>query len=138
MELLTTSEAADYLRIGERKLYELVAEGHIPCSKVAGKWLFPRHELDRWVMSGLARPAGMIPLEPPPIVGGSQDDLLEWSLRQSGSGLASLTEGTQGGVAVEVDRRGGCAAQALRCGAGRIRPARAGLAAAAGQSQIAR
>ena len=99
MELLTTSEAADYLRIGERKLYELVAKGQIPCSKVAGKWLFPRHELDRWVMSGLARPAGMIPLEPPPIVGGSQDDLLEWTLRQSGSGLASLTEGTEGGVA---------------------------------------
>ncbi len=99
MELLTTSEAADYLRIGERKLYELVAEGHIPCSKVAGKWLFPRHELDRWVMSGLARPSGMLPHEPPPIVGGSQDDLLEWTLRQSGSGLASLTEGTEGGVA---------------------------------------
>ena len=79
--------------------YELVAEGHIPCSKVAGKWLFPRHELDRWVMSGLARPSGMRPHEPPPIVGGSQDDLLEWTLRQSGSGLASLTEGTEGGIA---------------------------------------
>ena len=99
MDLLTTSEAADYLRLGERKLYELVAEERIPCSKVTGKWLFPRHELDRWVMSGLTRPAGMIPQEPPPIVGGSQDDLLEWSLRQSGSGLATLTEGTEGGVA---------------------------------------
>lgn len=99
MKLLTTSEAADYLRLGERKLYELVAEERIPCSKVTGKWLFPRHELDRWVMSGLARPAGMASQEPPPIVGGSQDDLLEWSLRQSGSGLASLTEGTESGVA---------------------------------------
>ena len=99
MKLLTTPEAADYLRLGERKLYELVAEERIPCSKVTGKWLFPRHELDRWVMSGLARPAGLIPLDPPPIVGGSQDDMLEWSLRQSGSGLATLTEGTEGGVA---------------------------------------
>src|SRR5260370_6963053 len=36
--------------------------------------------------------------DPPPIVGGSQDDLLEWSLRESGSGLASLTEGTARGV----------------------------------------
>ncbi|WP_245459420.1 helix-turn-helix domain-containing protein, partial [Mesorhizobium sp. M7A.F.Ca.US.007.01.1.1] len=26
MEFLTTSEAADYLRIGERKLYELIAQ----------------------------------------------------------------------------------------------------------------
>ncbi len=98
MDLLTTSEAADYLRIGERKLYELVADERIPCSKVTGKWLFPRHELDRWVMSGLARPAGMAANEPPPIIGGSQDDVLEWALRQSGSGLASLTEGTKTGV----------------------------------------
>ena len=98
MEFLTTSEAADYLRLGERKLYELVTQGAIPCSKVTGKWLFPRHELDLWVLSGLARPAGMLSAEPPPIVGGSQDDLLEWSLRESGSGLASLTEGTARGV----------------------------------------
>jgi putative molybdopterin biosynthesis protein len=98
MELLTTSEAAEYLRLGERKLYELVTSGAIPCSKVTGKWLFPRHELDLWVLSGLARPGGMVAADPPPIVGGSQDDLLEWSLRESGSGLASLTEGTARGV----------------------------------------
>jgi excisionase family DNA binding protein len=98
MEFLTTSEAADYLRLGERKLYELVTAGAIPCSKVTGKWLFPRHELDLWVLSGLARPEGMIAAGASPIVGGSQDDLLEWSLRESGSGLASLNEGTTRGV----------------------------------------
>jgi len=98
MEFLTTSEAADYLRLGERKLYELVTLGAIPGSKVTGKWLFPRHELDLWVLSGMARPAGMLPSEPPPIVGGSQDDLLEWALRESGSALASLNEGTMRGV----------------------------------------
>jgi excisionase family DNA binding protein len=98
MEFLTTSEAADYLRLGERKLYELVTSGAIPCSKVTGKWLFPRHELDLWVLSGLARPPGMLTSEPPPIVGGSQDDLLEWSLRESGSGLATLNEGTARGI----------------------------------------
>jgi excisionase family DNA binding protein len=98
MEFLTTSEAADYLRLGERKLYELVTAGAIPCSKVTGKWLFPRHELDLWVLSGLARPEGMIAADVPPIVGGSQDDLLEWGLRASGSGLASLNEGSTRGV----------------------------------------
>ncbi len=98
MEFLTTSEAADYLRLGERKLYELVTSGAIPCSKVTGKWLFPRHELDVWVLSGLARPLGMTPADPPPIVGGSQDDLFEWALRESGSALASLNEGTMAGV----------------------------------------
>jgi putative molybdopterin biosynthesis protein len=98
MDYLTTSEAADYLRLAERKLYALVTAGQIPCSKVTGKWLFPRHELDRWVISGLARPAGMTAADPPPIIGGSQDDLLEWALRQSGSGLATLAEGTARGV----------------------------------------
>lgn len=95
---MTTNQASKYLRLGERKLYELVADGAIPCTKVTGKWLFPREELDRWVLSGLMRPAGMGPADPPLIVGGSQDALLEWSLRESGSGLATLVEGTESGV----------------------------------------
>ncbi|WP_407185104.1 substrate-binding domain-containing protein [Bradyrhizobium centrosematis] len=98
MEFLTTSEAADYLRLGERKLYELVTTGAIPCTKVTGKWLFPRHELDLWVLSGLARPAGMLIAEPPPVVGGSHDELLDWSLRESGSGLGSMSEGSVRGL----------------------------------------
>ncbi|OKO82490.1 helix-turn-helix transcriptional regulator [Bradyrhizobium sp. AS23.2] len=98
MEFLTTSEAADYLRLGERKLYELVTTGAIPCTKVTGKWLFPRHELDRWVLSGMSRPAGMLIAEPPPVVGGSQDELLDWSLRESGSGLGSMSEGSARGL----------------------------------------
>ncbi|MBR0777328.1 helix-turn-helix transcriptional regulator [Bradyrhizobium diazoefficiens] len=98
MEFLTTSEAADYLRLGERKLYELVTNGAIPCTKVTGKWLFPRHELDLWVLSGLARPAGMLAAEPPPVVGGSPDELLDWALRESGSGLGSMSEGSARGL----------------------------------------
>ncbi len=98
MDLLTTSEASEYLRLGERKLYELVADGAIPCTKVTGKWLFPRDELDRWVLSGLMRPAGLGHADAPLIVGGSQDALLEWSLRESSSGLATLVEGTESGV----------------------------------------
>lgn len=98
MEMMNSGEAAAYLRLSERKLYELVATGAIPCSKVTGRWVFPRDALDRWVLSGLQRPPGFTPAEPPPIVGGSQDDLLTWCLRQSGSGLALLTEGTQRGI----------------------------------------
>ena len=87
---LTTEEAAAYLRLKERKLYELVAHGAIPCSKVTGKWLFPRAALDRWVSAGLARPDGFVAEPVPPIIGGSHDSLLEWAARQSGSGLALL------------------------------------------------
>jgi excisionase family DNA binding protein len=98
-DYLTTEEAAAYLRIKERKLYELVSEGAVPCSKVTGKWLFPRAALDRWIEAGLARPEGFLPVVPPPVVGGSHDPLLEWALRRSGAGLAMLPEGSEAGLA---------------------------------------
>jgi excisionase family DNA binding protein len=96
-DLLTTDEAALYLRLSERKLYELVARGAIPCSKITGRWLFPKAALDRWVSAGLLTTAPLA--QPaPPIVGGSHDPLLEWALRESGSGLASLPEGSEAGL----------------------------------------
>jgi len=98
MELLTSAEAADYLRLKERKLYELVSTGAVPCTKVTGRWLFPKVELDRWVMAALAQPAGLMLVEPPRIIGGSHDPLLEWVLRESGSGLATLPEGSESGL----------------------------------------
>ena len=97
-ELLTTDEAAEYLRLSERKLYELVAERAVPCSKVTGRWLFPRAALDRWVSAGLIAPAALAQVAAPPIVGGSHDPLLEWALRESNSGLASLPEGSEEGL----------------------------------------
>ena len=47
--------------------------------------------LQHLAASGLARP------EPAPIVGGSHDPLLEWALRESGSGLATLAVGSEAG-----------------------------------------
>lgn len=94
---LTTEEAASYLRIGERKLYELVAERSIPCSKVTGKWLFPRAALDAWVVEGMSAAPPTLP-PPPAIIGGSHDPLLEWAARGSGSGLALLAEGSARGL----------------------------------------
>ena len=97
LELLTTGEAADYLRIGERLAHELIAERQVPCTKVTGKWLFPRADLDRWLLAGMARPHGVVPAEPPPIVGGSHDPLLQWALSESRAGLAILPEGSEAG-----------------------------------------
>jgi putative molybdopterin biosynthesis protein len=97
-ELLTTEEAATYVRLSERKLYELVAQGAVPCTKVTGRWLFPRAALDRWVTAGLIAPAALTHAAAPPIMGGSQDPLLERALRESGCGLASLPEGSEEGL----------------------------------------
>lgn len=103
MKLLTTTEAAEYLRLKERKLYELVADGAIPCTKITGRWLFPEHELDRWLRGGLVRPDGMVSSEPMPIVGGTHDPLLDWALRESASGLATLPEGSETGFKRFID-----------------------------------
>lgn len=97
-ELLTTDDAAAYLRLSERKLYELVAAGTVPCSKVTGRWLFPKAALDRWVASGMPNALKTLDEAAPPIAGGSTDPLLEWALRESGSGLASLPEGSEAGL----------------------------------------
>jgi putative molybdopterin biosynthesis protein len=97
MQLFTTAEAAAYLRLKERKIYEMVSEGTVPCTKVTGRWLFPKAELDQWLASSVSRPAGVKRPEPAPIVAGSHDPLLEWALRESGSGLATLALGSEAG-----------------------------------------
>jgi putative molybdopterin biosynthesis protein len=97
-DLMTTDEAAIYLRLSERKLYELVANGAVPCTKVTGKWLFPKAALDRWLAAGYAGPPAFAQAPAPPIVGGSHDPLLEWALRESTSRLASLPEGSEAGL----------------------------------------
>jgi putative molybdopterin biosynthesis protein len=94
-ELLTTEDAAAYLRLSERKLYELVANAAVPCTKVTGKWLFPKAALDRWLGEGLS---AVSQPPAPPIIGGSHDPLLEWSLRESASELATLPEGSEAGL----------------------------------------
>src|SRR3989304_2272454 len=99
MQLFTTAEAASYLRLKERKIYEMVAEGSVPCTKVTGRWLFPKAELDHWLASSVARPNGLTRPEPAPIVAGSHDPLLDWALRESGSGIATLAVGSEAGFA---------------------------------------
>jgi excisionase family DNA binding protein len=96
-EYLTTAEVAAYLRLKERTVYDLVARRAIPCSRVTGKLIFPRRLVDRWVDANVEVAHGA-PLTAPPIVGGSSDPLLEWALRESGSGLATLFEGSAGGL----------------------------------------
>lgn len=97
---MTTKEVAEFLRIKERKVYDLVAEKQIPCTRVTGKLLFPRALLDRWIARATEFPeADAAALKPiPAVVAGSHDPLLEWALRQSGSGLALLPGGSLDGL----------------------------------------
>ncbi|MHA3980258.1 substrate-binding domain-containing protein [Halovulum sp. GXIMD14794] len=89
-QYLTTREVADLLRVKERKVYDLAAAGEIPHVRVTGKLLFPADEIRGWI--------GGVPAERPAVVAGSHDPLLDWAVRESGCGLATLFEGSGGGL----------------------------------------
>ena len=47
---LDTREAAAFLHLNEKKLYELAKNGELPAARVGGKWLFPRALLEEWLL----------------------------------------------------------------------------------------
>lgn len=95
--LMTTGEVADYLRLKERTVYEMAARHQIPCSRATGKLLFSRKLVDSWIEAHTEMPAGLGVMAPP-IYAGSSEPLLEWTLRQSGAGLATLIAGSRFGL----------------------------------------
>lgn len=50
-ELMNTKEVAKYLDIHEKQVYLLIKAGKIPCSRVTGKWIFPKKLIDEWIES---------------------------------------------------------------------------------------
>jgi excisionase family DNA binding protein len=108
-EYLTTKELADLLRIGERKAYDLASSGEVPCVRAMGKLLFPRAELIAWLNASRSGPEVAEP-PLPPIVAGSHDPLLDWALRESGSGLATYYDGSFDGLTRLKDRNAQAAA----------------------------
>ncbi len=98
-DFLTSREVADLLRIKERKLYELCADGVLPVTRVTGKLLFPRNALFAWLQQNTDYGAGLPALKPrPAVVAGSHDTLLEWALRASKSQLATWFDGSGDGI----------------------------------------
>jgi putative molybdopterin biosynthesis protein len=47
---MSVRQVAAYLHLNEKKVYALASEGKIPATKVTGKWLFPRHLVDQWML----------------------------------------------------------------------------------------
>lgn len=48
-EILTIREVAEYLKLAEKTVYRIVAEGKIPAFKVGGAWRFRKGEILRWI-----------------------------------------------------------------------------------------
>ena len=96
---LTTREVADLLRLKERKVYDLVAAGEVPCVRVTGKLLFPRDLIEAWLARNLEYKPGVESLnQRPPISAGSHDPLLDWALREAETGLAVTFGGSLDGL----------------------------------------
>ena len=95
-EYLTTKELASLLRIKERKVYDLVASGAVPCTRATGKLLFPRQAVDEWLARNES--PGAAAISRPLVFVGSHDPLLEWTLRASECGLASFFDSSLDGL----------------------------------------
>lgn len=48
-ELLNTKQVAKHLGINEKKVYYLAKAGRLPCTRVTGKWVFPKKLIDEWI-----------------------------------------------------------------------------------------
>ena len=105
-EYLTVPELAELLRLKERKIYDLAASGDVPCSRATGKLLFPAAEVRAWLNQAKSGGAAMPEIERPQVLLGSHDPLLDWSIRQSRSGLASYFDGSMDGLARFVKGEG--------------------------------
>jgi len=96
-EMMDTREVAAYLRLKERRIYDLVRQRAIPHVRATGKLLFPRAQVDAWLAAKGAAPVAATRVRPP-IIAGSHDPLLEWSARESHCGLAILAHGSRAGI----------------------------------------
>jgi len=95
--MMDTREVAAYLRLKERRVYDLVRTNALPHIRATGKLLFPKAQIDAWLAAKGSVPAPAAATAPP-IIAGSHDPLLEWAVRDSRCGLALLSCGSSAGL----------------------------------------
>lgn len=103
-EFLTVRELAAFLRIKERKVYDLAASGEVPVSRAMGKLLFPRGAVQAWIAQAQTGPVCAAPR--PDVFLGSHDPLLDWAIRQSQCGLATFFDSSDDGLTRFAAREG--------------------------------
>jgi putative molybdopterin biosynthesis protein len=95
--MMNTREVAAYLRLRERRVYDLVRNNTLPHIRATGKLLFPKAQIDAWLAGKAGAPLAAA-AAPPAIIAGSHDPLLEWAVRDSRCGLAVLACGSSAGL----------------------------------------
>jgi excisionase family DNA binding protein len=95
--MMDTREVAAYLRLKERRVYDLARKDVLPHIRATGKLLFPKAQIDAWLASKSGASSVNVAAAPS-IVAGSHDPLLEWAVRDSRCGLAILACGSSAGL----------------------------------------
>lgn len=109
---MTARQAAAYLHVNEKKLYELANARELPAAKVGGKWLFPRAMLDEWLLEQAHGGA----LTDRLLLAGSDDPWLASAVAQLAAGvgasafIAYTPNGTLPGLDLLAQRRIGASA----------------------------
>ena len=110
-DLMNTKQVADYLGINEKKVYYLAKAGGIPCTRVTGKWVFPRKLIDQWIEDSagrLVRSKQKDRDRPFLLAAGSDDPSLGilrdlYSLRTSPASFFTATVGSSAGLSAVRD-----------------------------------
>jgi putative molybdopterin biosynthesis protein len=55
MEVLSAKDLSGYLKINEKKIYQLVREGKLPATRIGGKIAFAREIIDAWITENTER-----------------------------------------------------------------------------------
>ena len=55
-DIITIKEVAAYLKLKEKTVYKLAAEGVIPAFKVGGSWRFSQTDIESWVEDQKKKP----------------------------------------------------------------------------------
>jgi len=56
--VMTVKDVADYLRVNQRTVYRLAADGKLPGFKVGATWRFKRADIDSWICAQSNQPRG--------------------------------------------------------------------------------
>src|SRR5690242_3127397 len=108
-ELLNTQEVAKYLGINEKKVYYLANAGKLPCTRVTGKWVFPKKLIDEWIEESSRGSSRKKNDERDLLLGAGSDDpslgILRdlYASRKTPSLLFMATVGSSGGLAAIRD-----------------------------------
>lgn len=104
-ELMNTKEVAEHLGINEKKVYYLAKGGKLPCTRVTGKWLFPKKLIDEWIEANSRESIGQKKKEDRDVLlgAGSDDPSLGilrdlYASRERAISLFMATIGSSGGL----------------------------------------